>query len=63
MTRPYNNNKKNPAEFVDFAVLADHWVKLKESRKKDKFLNTKQNKKKAKKNKKQKTNQNTGIWK
>ena len=39
MTRPYNNQqKKTTCKIVDFAVLADHWVKLKESEKKDKYL-------------------------
>ena len=36
-TRPYNNQqKKRTRRIVDFAVLADHRVKLKESEKKDK---------------------------
>ena len=40
MTRPYNNQqqKKRTCRIVDFAVLADHRVKLKESEKKDKYL-------------------------
>ena len=43
MTRPYNNQqkkkrKKRTCKIVDFAVLADHRVKLKESEKKDKYL-------------------------
>ena len=38
-TRPYNNHqKKRTCRIVDFAVLADHRVKLKESEKKDKYL-------------------------
>ena len=38
-TRPYNNQKKKKkvgSRIVDFAVSADHWVKLKESEKKAK---------------------------
>ena len=40
MTRPYNNNKrkKRTCWIVDFALLTDHWVKLIESEKKDKYL-------------------------
>ena len=40
-TRPYNNQqqKKRTCKIVDFAVLADHRIKLKESEKKDKYLN------------------------
>ena len=40
--RPDNiiiNNKKRTSRIVDFAVLADHRVKLKECEKKDKYLN------------------------
>ena len=42
-TRSYNNNhintqKKRTCRIVDFAVLAYHSVKLKESEKKDKYL-------------------------
>ena len=38
-TRPYNNRqKKRTCWTVDFAVLADHRIKLKESEKKDKYL-------------------------
>ena len=38
-TRPYNNpQKKRTCEIVDFAVPADHRIKLKESEKKDKYL-------------------------
>ena len=39
MTRPYYNHqqKKWPCKLVDFAVPADHWVKLKDSQKKDKY--------------------------
>ena len=35
-----NNKKKNnwSCKIVDFAVSADHWIKLKESEKKDKYL-------------------------
>ena len=33
-----NNNKKRICKIVDFAVLADHSIKLKESEKKDKYL-------------------------
>ena len=32
------NNKKRTCKFVDFAVPADHRIKLKESEKKDKYL-------------------------
>ena len=42
MARSYNNQqkkkKKKICKIVDFAVLADHRVKLKESVKKDKYL-------------------------
>ena len=39
-TRPYNNqqNKKRIYKIVDFAVPADHRIKLKECEKKDKYL-------------------------
>ena len=33
-----NNNKKRTCKIVDFAVPADHWIKLKESENKDKYL-------------------------
>ena len=33
-----SNNKKRTCRFVDFTVPADHRVKLKESEKKDKYL-------------------------
>ena len=33
------NNKKRTCKIVDFAVPADHRIKLKESEKKDKYLN------------------------
>ena len=33
-----NNNKKRICQIMDFAVLVDHRVKLKESEKKDKYL-------------------------
>ena len=37
-TRPYNNQqKKRTCKIVDFAVLADHTIKQKESEKKDKY--------------------------
>ena len=32
------NKRKRTCQFVDFAVLADHGVKLEESEKKDKYL-------------------------
>ena len=41
MTRPCNNQqnkKKRTCQIVDFAVPADHRVKLKESEKNDKYL-------------------------
>ena len=40
-TRPYSNQqkKKRTCKIVDFAVPADHKIKLKESEKKDKYLN------------------------
>ena len=40
MTRPYNNEqqKKRICKIVDFAVPADHRIKLKECEKKDKYL-------------------------
>ena len=43
-TRPYNNQqqkkkkKKKISKIVDFAVLADHRIKLKECEKRDKYL-------------------------
>ena len=38
-TRPYNNQqKKRICKIVDFAVPADHIIKLKECEKKDKYL-------------------------
>ena len=37
-TRPSNNKKKRTWQIVDFAILADHWVKLKENENKDKYL-------------------------
>ena len=44
-TRPYNNQqkkkkkkKKRTCKIVDFAVLGDHRIKLKECEKKDKYL-------------------------
>ena len=38
-TRPYNNQqKKRTCKIVDFAVLADQRIKLKESEKEDKYL-------------------------
>ena len=36
-TRPYNNQQQQ-REFVNFAVPADHRIKLKECEKKDKYL-------------------------
>ena len=33
-----NNKKKRICKIVDFAVPADHWINLKESEKKDKYL-------------------------
>ena len=39
MTSPYNNRqKKRTCKIVDFAVLADHRLRLKRSEKKDKYL-------------------------
>ena len=40
-TRPYNNQKKKKkiCKIVDFAVLGDHRIKLKECEKRDKYLN------------------------
>ena len=44
MTRPYNNQqkkkkkKKKICKVVDFAVPADHRIKLKESEKRDKYV-------------------------
>ena len=39
-TRPYNNQKQKKSfyKIVDFAVPADHRIKLKEYEKKDKYL-------------------------
>ena len=41
LTRPNNNlqKKKRNCKIVDFAVPADHRIKLKECEKKDKYLN------------------------
>ena len=40
-TWPYNNQQKKKknriCKIVDFAVSADHWIKLKECEKKDKY--------------------------
>ena len=36
--KKWNDNKKRTCQIVDFAVPADHWGKLKESEKKDKYL-------------------------
>ena len=33
-----NNKKKSTCKIVDFALTADHWIKLKESKKKDNYL-------------------------
>ena len=39
MTRPYNaQQKKRTFKIVDFVVPADHRIKLKESEKKDKYI-------------------------
>ena len=43
-TRPYNNQKKKKkkkkiSNIVDFAVPADHRIKLKECEKRNKYLN------------------------
>ena len=38
MTRPCNNKKKKTCKIMDFIVPVDHRVKLKESEKKDKYL-------------------------
>ena len=53
ITKPYNNEqqKKITCWIVDFPVLADHWVKLKESEKKDKYFYLARNW------------ENCGIWK
>ena len=37
-TRPHNNQQKKKEKIVDFAVPADHRINLKESEKKDKYL-------------------------
>ena len=37
-TRPYNNQQKKICKIVDFAVPADHRIKLKECEKRDKYL-------------------------
>ena len=37
-TRPYNNKKKRTRQIVDFAIPAEHRIKLKECEKKDKYL-------------------------
>ena len=37
-TRPYRQQKKRICKIVDFAVPADHRIKLKECEKKDKYL-------------------------
>ena len=52
-TRPYNNQqKKITYKIVEFAVLADHRVKLKETEKKDKYLDLANH---------QRTNKGTGV--
>ena len=33
-----NNNNNNNLVSIEFSVLEDHWVKIKETEKKDKFL-------------------------
>ena len=49
---------------MDFAVLADHWVKLKESEKKDKYRNFAwELKKKPQKTKTKTKKTNFGTWK
>ena len=50
-TRPYNNQqkkKKKICKVVDFAVPADHRIKLKESEKRDKYLDLARELKKTK---------------
>ena len=37
-TRPYNNQQKKICKTADFAVPADHRIKLKECEKRDKYL-------------------------
>ena len=37
-TRPYNNQQQKKYKIVDFAILADHKIKLKESEKKYEYL-------------------------
>ena len=37
-TRPNNNKKKRTCKIVDFSVLAEYRIKLKECEKKDKYL-------------------------
>ena len=37
-TRPYDNQQKKNLQIVDFAVPADHRIKLKECEKRDKYL-------------------------
>ena len=37
-TKPYSNKKKWTCKVVDFVVSADHKIKLKESERKDKYL-------------------------
>ena len=34
----HHEKKKRTCKFVDFSVQADHWIKLKECEKKDKYL-------------------------
>ncbi len=36
--RPYKNQQKRTCKIVDFAILADHRIKLKECEKKDKYI-------------------------
>ena len=53
MTRPIDRQqKKRTCQTMDFAVPDDHWIKLKESKKRDKYLNLAGELKK-----------NYGIWK
>ena len=38
MTRPFNNQQKKICKIVDFAVPADHRIKLKECEKRNKYF-------------------------
>ena len=64
-TRPNNNQQKKQrnCKIVDFAVPADHKIKLKECEKKDKYLDLAKELKKLKHTGDNYTNCNWCVWK